>query len=107
MMRRIRSNGPDGLRRRDFLAAMAVPIVCGACSRPYDSSAFKVASSAKVGLFPAAHYDTDFADLIFRGLREFGLDVKGRRVLLKPNMVEYERGSAINTHPLVVAGAAI
>jgi len=31
--------------------------------------------------------------------------VRGRRVLLKPNMVEYEPGTAINTNPLVVAGA--
>jgi uncharacterized protein (DUF362 family) len=49
----------------------------------------------------------DFADLITRGFRELGVDVRGRRVLLKPNMVEYEPGTAINTHPLVVAGAAI
>jgi uncharacterized protein (DUF362 family) len=30
----------------------------------------------------------------------------GRRVFLKPNMVEYESRTAINTHPAVVAGAA-
>src|SRR5262245_65199038 len=32
--------------------------------------------------------------------------VRGKRVLLKPNMVEYERGTAINTNPRVVAAAA-
>jgi uncharacterized protein (DUF362 family) len=36
-----------------------------------------------------------------------GVDLRGKRVLLKPNMVEYEPGTAINTHPLVVAGAAV
>ena len=96
----------SGLGRREFLAAVAVPLLCGACRRPYDSSAFKVASSASVGLFPAAHYETDFADLILRGFREFGINLKGLRVLLKPNMVEFERGTAINTHPHVIAGAA-
>jgi uncharacterized protein (DUF362 family) len=40
-------------------------------------------------------------------LDELGVALKGRRVLLKPNMVEYESGTAINTHPNVVAGTAI
>jgi uncharacterized protein (DUF362 family) len=96
----------SGLRRREFLAAVAAPILCGACgSRPYDSSAFTVPSSASVGLFPASHYETDFADLILRGFRELDVNLKGLRVLLKPNMVEYERGTAINTHPHVITGA--
>jgi len=30
------------------------------------------------------------------------LDVRGRSVLLKPNLVEYEPHSAINTHPILV-----
>jgi uncharacterized protein (DUF362 family) len=60
-----------------------------------------------MGLFPAADYSVDFADVIGRGLRELGVNVAGKRVLLKPNMVEYEPGTAINTHPLVVAGAAV
>ena len=60
-----------------------------------------------VGLFPAADYAADFAEIIGRGLRELGIDVRGRHVLLKPNMVEYESNTAINTHPLVVAGAAL
>ena len=33
--------------------------------------------------------------------------MRGRRVFLKPNMVEYESNTAINTNPLVVAGAAL
>jgi uncharacterized protein (DUF362 family) len=60
-----------------------------------------------VGLFPAADYAADFTEIIGRGLRELGIDVRGLRVLLKPNMVEYESHTAINTHPLVVAGAAL
>jgi uncharacterized protein (DUF362 family) len=60
-----------------------------------------------VGLFPASDYAADFSDIVFRGFRELGVTLEGRRVLLKPNMVEYEAGTAINTHPNVVAGAAI
>jgi uncharacterized protein (DUF362 family) len=64
-------------------------------------------ASSAVGLFPASSYAADFSDIVFRGFKELGVPVKGRRVLLKPNMVEYETGTAINTHPNVVAGAAI
>jgi uncharacterized protein (DUF362 family) len=35
-------------------------------------------------------------------LAEHGLNVRGRRVLLKPNLVEFEPESAINTHPMLV-----
>jgi uncharacterized protein (DUF362 family) len=59
-----------------------------------------------MALMAAPNYAVDLADIIARGLRELDVNVRGRRVFLKPNMVEYEAGTAINTHPLVVAGAA-
>ena len=37
-----------------------------------------------------------------RVLAEHKLDVRGRRVVLKPNLVEFEPESTINTHPLLV-----
>ena len=40
-----------------------------------------------------------------RLLAEHKLDVRGRRVLLKPNLVEFEPGSVINTHPMLVHAA--
>jgi uncharacterized protein (DUF362 family) len=96
------------LSRREFLATLAIPVVAAACRRrPFDPSLFKLPPVSPVGLFPANDYSVDFKELIGRGLRELDIDVRGRRVLLKPNMVEYENGSAINTHPLVVAGAAL
>jgi uncharacterized protein (DUF362 family) len=96
------------LARRDFLGAIAVPFVAAACGRPpYDPALFHRASMSAVGLFPAADYAADFTGIIGHGLRELGIDVRGRRVLLKPNIVEYESHTAINTHPLVVAGAAL
>jgi uncharacterized protein (DUF362 family) len=77
----------------------------GACGRFGRRRTFGAATSA-VGLFAASSYSVDLADVIFRGLGELKIDLTGKRVLLKPNMVEYEPGTAINTHPLVVAGAA-
>ena len=93
----------DGLSRRRFIATLAVPVVAGACDRLGRGS---TPAKSAVGLFAAATYAVDLADVVFRGLRELQVDVTGRRVLLKPNMVEYEPGTAINTHPLVVAGTA-
>ena len=118
-MGRTHSRSDDfALSRRDFLAALSVPVVVGAagvagltigCGEPplYNAADFVLPSRSAMGLFPAADYSVDFADLITRGFKELGINVAGRRVLLKPNMVEYEPGTAINTHPLVVAGAAV
>ena len=78
------------LSRREFLSALSVPFIAAACGRPpYDTSLFKLPEMSAVGLFPATDYSADFKDIIGRGLRELGVDVRGRRVLLKPNMVEY------------------
>ena len=104
------SAGQAGLTRRGFLTAVGAAVVAGACRRtspPFNESEFTVPSRSAVGLFAAASYSIELADVIFRGFRELGVDVSGRRVFLKPNMVEYEPGTAINTHPHVVAGTAI
>jgi uncharacterized protein (DUF362 family) len=101
--------------RRQFLAlpvgaaaaaGLASAWSCGG-GPPFLESDFTVPSRSAVGLFPAKDYSVDLADVIGRGLSELGVDVRGKSVLLKPNMVEYEEGHAINTHPLVVAGAAV
>src|ERR1051325_8377553 len=39
------------------------------------------------------------------GIRECGLDVQGKRVLLKPNLVEFDAATCINTDVAVVAAA--
>jgi uncharacterized protein (DUF362 family) len=102
------SHAPLSVSRRQFLGALSFPLLASACSRrPYDSNLFSIADRSIVALVPAADYGVDFADVIGRGLRELQVNVKGRRVFLKPNLVEYEPGTAINTHPLVVAGAAL
>lgn len=96
------------ITRRQALGALALPLISAACRRPlFDPAAFSLPPSSSVALLPAESYAADFADIVGRGLKELGVDVRGRRVFLKPNMVEYERETAINTHPLVVAGAAV
>ncbi len=101
---------PSEPTRRGFLAAVGAAVVAGACRRepvPYEIADFALPARSAVGLFAAAGYSAEIADVIFRGFKELGVNVSGRRVFLKPNMVEYEPGTAINTHPHVVAGTAI
>ncbi len=58
-----------------------------------------------VAVVKAASYSVDLADVILRGIRECGLDVKGKSVLLKPNLVEFDARTCINTDVAVVAAA--
>jgi len=94
--------------RRAFLGAVATSVAAAACRRtPYDASQFARPDRSAVGLYAAPDYRVDFKELIGRALADLNVDVRGRRVFLKPNMVEYESNTAINTNPLVVAGAAL
>lgn len=61
---------------------------------------------SRVALLRTDKYSEELEDLLFRGLRLFGLDVKGKCVLLKPNLVECIPGVEVNTNPRLV-GAAI
>ena len=99
---------PSGISRRDLLKALPVAAVLAACRRqlPYRPEDFSRRSRSPVAVVDAASYSVDLSEPIARGMRELGFDVKNRSVLLKPNLIEYEPNTVINTHPLVVAGAA-
>jgi len=88
------------------LAALAGAAACRRGSRPYDAARFAHPSTSTVALLPASRYDLDLSDVVGRGLALLKMDVRGKRVLLKPNMVEYSADRVINTHPALVAGAA-
>jgi uncharacterized protein (DUF362 family) len=60
---------------------------------------------SRVAIRRAASYDEDLARLIYETLVEFNLPVKGKSVLLKPNLVGLDPHGAINTHPAVIAAA--
>jgi uncharacterized protein (DUF362 family) len=46
------------------------------------------------------------SDVVRDGLGLFPVPIRGRRILLKPNLVEYSCAAPINTHPAVVAATA-
>ncbi|HUS07981.1 MAG TPA: DUF362 domain-containing protein [Bryobacteraceae bacterium] len=62
-------------------------------------------TASSVAILKAASYEQDLLDHIIRGLSECGLRVKGKNVLLKPNLVEFSADTCINTDPRVVAAA--
>jgi uncharacterized protein (DUF362 family) len=58
-----------------------------------------------VAVVKAASYNQDLAQRMIEGVRMCGLEVRGQCVLLKPNLVEFDRSTAINTDVAVVAAA--
>ena len=98
------------LTRRGFLGGLlagSAALAAGCRRKPYDADAFPpLPALSNVALLAAPSYDEDLADIVSRGLRELRVSLQGRRVFLKPNMVEYERGTVINTNPLVVGAVA-
>jgi uncharacterized protein (DUF362 family) len=88
------------LKRRDWLAGSLGALAAPGCSR-----APRRLQPARVSILRAQAYGQEVYDTVRRALAEHRLDLRGRRVLLKPNLVEFEPGSAINTHPLVVHAA--
>ena len=71
--------------------------------RLWDPNAFPSPGSAKVAILRASSYAGDLEQTVLDGLAAVGASVSGLRVLLKPNMVEYDPGSVINTDPRLVA----
>ena len=84
------------MRRREFLIGSAALGLAG-CRRT-DAPR----SRAIVQVTRAAAYSQDLYDTMRRVLAAHQLNVRGRRVVLKPNLVEFEPGSVINTHPMLV-----
>jgi len=97
--------------RRELLGAGAAVVVGGGLA-----AGLRVASQnerglrAEVLITKAATYEEDLTRIILAGLAELGItrrELRGKNVVLKPNLVETARGAGhINTNPAVVAGAA-
>ena len=85
------------MRRREFLLGSAAAVGLTGCRRSAAPGPRPV-----VNVTRAAVYSQDIYDTMRRVLAEHKLNVRGRRVVLKPNLVEFEPGSAINTHPMLV-----
>ena len=95
------------ISRRALLLGAPTALLASACrSRPYRRADFVLPDRSVVGIFPASSYEANLVDVVSRGLKTLNVNVKGLRVLIKPNLVEYEHGTIINTHANVVGAAA-
>jgi len=92
------------------LAASLTPLLKG-CAQPqpqtprWDRTAYRKSDRSQVAILSAKNYDVALKDIVMRGLKLFPLDVQGKTVVLKPNLVEYDPAGVINTHPAVIAAA--
>src|ERR1700687_2823985 len=60
---------------------------------------------SRVAILRAESYSHNLESVLYSGLNLFRLDIRGKTVLLKPNLVDYILGNHINTNPLLVSGA--
>jgi uncharacterized protein (DUF362 family) len=82
--------------RREFFASAAAIATLAGCART------RPMAPSQVHIVRAPAYDGRLYDSVRRLLIDQRLDVRGRSVLLKPNLVEFEPDNTINTHPLLV-----
>jgi uncharacterized protein (DUF362 family) len=94
------------LTRRQLLAGTAGSLFLQSCARqPVAQVANPNAPKPLVAVARAPTYTQDLYDTVRRILVDQRLNVKGKRVVLKPNLVEFDRSTTINTHPLLVHAA--
>src|SRR3989442_12899656 len=61
---------------------------------------------SRVAILHADQYSDKLDELAYDGLRLFNLDVRGKSILLKPNIVEYIPGRPVNTDTQLIGAAA-
>jgi len=97
--------------RRAFIKASTGAVLAAssasaiACSR-WDRAAFDRPDLSRVAIVPVATYSEDLVDAVLSGIGLVGTRIRGRRVVLKPNLVEFDPEGVINTHPALVVAAA-
>jgi uncharacterized protein (DUF362 family) len=84
------------LGRRELLisAAALLPMACSKVPKP--------ASTSRVSISQVPGYTQDLYDTVRRIFKEHALNLAGKRVVVKPNLVEFDNTTCVNTNPLVV-----
>jgi uncharacterized protein (DUF362 family) len=96
------------MTRRQF-----IPLVGVAATASYASIKFQKppklsdgpAGNSPVAIVRARSYSEDLVSRMLEGVRQCGLDARGKRVLLKPNLVEFRSSTVINTDATIIAAA--
>lgn len=94
------------IQRRDLLIAGGVLSAAGVAS--WDNLRGPASNGlppSPVAVIKAASYTDDLVSRIRSGVHACGLNVRGKSVLLKPNLVEFDQSTSINTDVAVLAAA--
>jgi len=88
-------------RRYFFLGSLGAGALAltSSCAR----RGVKLSAKQRVSIVRAASYTKDLTDVIRRILVDHCVAVAGKRILLKPNLVEFSAQTPINTNPVFVA----
>src|SRR5689334_16091422 len=86
-------------RREWFAAAAAGAAGLAGCNRQVPGK------PSEVSIVRAPAYDQSLYETVRRIIDDHSLDVRGRNVVLKPNLVEFESDSTVNTNPILVHAA--
>ena len=73
----------------------------------WDEAAFPPPGDARVAVLAASNYDGPLEATVQDGLRAIGADVRGANILLKPNLVEFDPTTAVNTDPRLIAASVL
>src|SRR5579862_1313188 len=90
------------ITRREVLAgSLGSLALAAACGRARHISL----GPANVSVVRVPAYTQAIYDTVRRVVAQHNPDVRGKRVVLKPNLVEFDPGTSINTHPMFVHAA--
>jgi len=88
------------MTRREMLAGAAGLALLSGCARQQAKP-----DPSRVSIVRAPAYDERIYQTVRELVAQHNPDVRGKRVVLKPNLVEFDAQTTINTHPIVVHAA--
>jgi uncharacterized protein (DUF362 family) len=95
------------MKRRDFIPLAGAAVMAGYAGYQAKKTPppRRLPGPSPVAVVKAASYSDDLVSRMLEGIRQCQLDVRGKSVLLKPNLVEFDSATCINTNVAVIAAA--
>jgi uncharacterized protein (DUF362 family) len=97
------------MNRRDWLIASAAATGSALRStrllRPKYTQDLRP-NRSRIAVLHSDQYSDKLDELVYQGLRLFNLNVRGKSILLKPNIVEYISGKPVNTDAQLIGATA-